>query len=169
MRDASSTSIHRRSQQLNIPMRFHLLNKPAIDLQKMPMLTKEIIFSDEARFGLCGYVNKQNYRIWGTENPHACIKKPTHLQLVTVWYGFWSISIIGRYSQWRLLSEEDIGNIWFQQEGAMCRTAEATLDVLRTIFEDRIISRRVDVVWPVLNRKYSVVFFKAFSKKKRII
>ena len=30
----------------------------------------------------------------------------------------------------------------------MCHTAEATLDVLRPILEDRIISRRADVVWP---------------------
>ena len=44
------------------------------------------------------------------------------------------------------IKKEDIGNIWFQQEGATCHTAEATLDVLRPVFEDRIISRRVDVV-----------------------
>lgn len=44
--------------------------------------------------------------------------------------------------------EEDIGNIWFQQDGATCHTAEATLDVLRPVFEDRIISSRADVVWP---------------------
>ena len=30
----------------------------------------------------------------------------------------------------------------------MCHTSEATLDVLRPVFEDRIISRRADVVWP---------------------
>ena len=30
----------------------------------------------------------------------------------------------------------------------MCHTAEATLDVLRPVFIDRIISRRADVVWP---------------------
>ena len=29
-----------------------------------------------------------------------------------------------------------------------CHTAEATLDVLRPVFEDRIISHRADVVWP---------------------
>ena len=46
------------------------------------------------------------------------------------------------------IEEEDIGNIWFQQDGATCHTAEATLDVLRLVFEDRIISRRADVVWP---------------------
>ena len=45
------------------------------------------------------------------------------------------------------IEEENIGNIWFQQDGATCHTAKATLDVLRSGFEDRIISRRADVVW----------------------
>ena len=30
----------------------------------------------------------------------------------------------------------------------MCHTAEATLDVLRPVVEDRIISRRANVAWP---------------------
>ena len=46
------------------------------------------------------------------------------------------------------IEEEDIGNIWFQQDGDTCHIAEATLDVLSPVFEDRIISRRSDVVWP---------------------
>ena len=46
------------------------------------------------------------------------------------------------------IEEQDIGNIQFQQDGATCHTAEATLDVLRPIFEDGIIGRRADVVWP---------------------
>ena len=41
-----------------------------------------------------------------------------------------------------------ISNIWFQHDGPTCHTAEATLDVLRFVFEDRIISRRADGVWP---------------------
>ena len=45
---------------------------------------KKIIFSDEAHFDLGGYVNKQNCRIWGTENPHAYIEKATHPKRVTV-------------------------------------------------------------------------------------
>ena len=47
-----------------------------------------------------------------------------------------------------IFEDEDIGNIWFQQDGAKCHTAEATLDVLSPVFEDRIISRRVKAVWP---------------------
>ena len=30
----------------------------------------------------------------------------------------------------------------------MCHTAEATLDILRSVFEDRIISHRANDVWP---------------------
>ena len=46
------------------------------------------------------------------------------------------------------IKEEDIGNVSFQQDDTTCHTAKATLDVLRPVFEDRIISRRADVVWP---------------------
>ena len=46
------------------------------------------------------------------------------------------------------IEEKDIDNILFQQDGATYHTAEATLDVLRPVFEDRIISHRADVVWP---------------------
>ena len=46
------------------------------------------------------------------------------------------------------IEEEDIRNIRFQQDGATCHTAEATLDVWRPVFEDRIISRTAVVIWP---------------------
>ena len=109
-------------------------------------------------------------KIWGIENPHAYIEKPTHPKRVTDWCGVWSRGIIGPFffeneqgeavtvkdDRYRAmlneflfikLEEEDIGNIWFQQDGFTCHTAEATLDVLRPVFEDRNISRRADVVW----------------------
>ena len=99
---------------------FASLSEPAIDIQKMTILakkkvifsdeahfelgglteyadfgkTKKIILSDEADFDLGGYVNKQNYRIWGTENSHAYFEKPTHPKRVTVWCGFWFRGII---------------------------------------------------------------------------
>ena len=138
----------------------------------MPILANKIIFSDEAHFDLCRReVNKQNCRICGTDNPHAYIEKPSHPNRVTVWCGFYSRDIIVPFLfkkeqgeavtfngdcyramlnefLFTKIEEEDIGNIWFQQDGATRHTAEATLDVLRPVFEDRIISRRADVVWP---------------------
>ena len=42
----------------------------------------------------------------------------------------------------------DIGNILFQQDGATYHTAEATLGVLRPVFEDRFITRRANIAWP---------------------
>ena len=98
---------------------------------------KKIIFSDEAQFDLCGYVNKQNCRIWGTENSHSYIEKPTHPKRVTVWRKFWSRGIIESFFfenekgeavtvnrdcyramlnkfLFTKIEEEDIGNIWFQ-------------------------------------------------------
>ena len=53
--------------------------------------------ADFDHFVLGGYVNKQSCRIWGTENPHAYIEKPTHPKRVTVWCGFWSRDIIGTF------------------------------------------------------------------------
>ena len=49
--------------------------------------------------------------------------------------------------QFTKIEEEDICNIWFQTDGAMYHTADDTLDVLRLVFEVRIISCRTDVVW----------------------
>ena len=132
------------------------------------MLAKKIIFSDGAHFDLGLYVYKQNCYVWGTENPHTYIEKPTHPKRVTVWYGFWSRFIIGTFSSKK--SKERplpsmtivIGPCWtkfcsqklkrrillaFGFNRTALRAADATLDVLRPVFEDHIISRRADVVW----------------------
>ena len=154
----------------------------------MPILAKKkkIIFSDEAYFDLGGYVNKRNCRIWGIENLHAYIEKPTHPKRRTVWYGFWSTDIIGPFFLFEIeqgdsitvngyryramlnefvftkIEQEDIGNIWFQQDGARCHTAEATLVLLRPVFEDRIISRRtvLRATQPKLHSMFCAVFLK---------
>ena len=62
---------------------FASLSRLAIDLQKMPIFAKKIFFSDEAHFDVGGYVNKQNFCIWRTKNPHAYIEEPVHPKRVT--------------------------------------------------------------------------------------
>ena len=54
-------------------------------------------FLPEAHFDLGGYVNKQNCRIRGTENPYAYIEKSKHSNRVTVWCEFWSRDITGPF------------------------------------------------------------------------
>jgi len=94
-----------------------------------------------------------------------------HPQRVIVWCGFWSGGIIGPFffeneqgaavtvngDRYRAMlneflftkfEEEDTNDIWFQQDGAPCHTVNVTIDLLRTVFENRIISRNADVNWP---------------------
>ena len=46
--------------------------------------SNKIFFSDEIHFILAGYVNKQNCRIWCSENSQAIEEKPLHPENVTV-------------------------------------------------------------------------------------
>ena len=131
-----------------------------IILPKIPLLAKKkIIFSDEGHFDLGRrYINKQNCRIWGTENPHEYIEKPMHPKRVTDSSGFWSRGKIGRFffeneqgkavtvngDRYRnmlheflftKIKEQDIRNIWFKQDAATCHTAKALVDVLRPVLK----------------------------------
>ena len=43
------------------------------------------VFSDDTHFWLNGFVNKQNYRFWGTENPNISISTSLHPEKITLW------------------------------------------------------------------------------------
>ena len=47
--------------------------------------------------------------------------------------------------------EDDMDDIFFQQNGATCYTAKVTIDLLCTVFENRIISRNSDINLPPLS------------------
>jgi hypothetical protein len=47
-------------------------------IERRPQLLDHLIMSDEARFHFNGYVNKQNFRYWATENPDMLHQKPLH-------------------------------------------------------------------------------------------
>lgn len=57
----------------------------------------KIIMSDEAHFHLSGYVNKQNYRFWGTENPRVMHEEPLHPLKVTAWCAVHAGGVIGPF------------------------------------------------------------------------
>ncbi|GFU22157.1 uncharacterized protein TNCV_2060381 [Trichonephila clavipes] len=46
------------------------------------------------------------------------------------------------------LNNHDVQELWFQQYGATCHTARATIDLLKDTFGDRLISRFGPVNWP---------------------
>lgn len=129
------------------------------------------IFNDEAHFQLNGVVNKQNCRIWGTENPHFVVEKDMHPQRVIVWCGLWAEGVIGPYFfenetgkivtvnaewyrdmisnfLWPKLDDIDVSDMWFQQDDAICHTARETMQLLYEKFPGHVISRNGDVNWP---------------------
>ncbi|GFV51830.1 uncharacterized protein TNCV_1321861 [Trichonephila clavipes] len=46
------------------------------------------------------------------------------------------------------LNNHDVQELWFQQDGATCHTARATIDLLKDTLGDRLISRFGPVNWP---------------------
>ncbi|GFV53178.1 putative DD41D transposase [Trichonephila clavipes] len=141
------------------------------EIAVVPDFHKRILFSDEAHFWLNGYVNKQNCRIWSEANPQVYIETPLHPEKLTVWCALWAGGIIGPYffkndeghnvtvngdryiamitnffiSE---LNNHDVQELRFQQDGATCHTARATIDLLKDAFGDRLISRFGPVNWP---------------------
>ncbi|GFX78368.1 putative transposable element [Trichonephila clavipes] len=137
-----------------------------------PIKQKNTLFSfDEAHFWLNGYVNKQNCRIWGEANPQVYVETPLHPEKLTVWCALWAGGIIGPYffknneghnvtvngDRCRAmitnffipeLNNHDVQELWFQQDGATCHTARATIYLLKDTFGDRLISRFGPVNWP---------------------
>ncbi|GFU81400.1 uncharacterized protein TNCV_1380681 [Trichonephila clavipes] len=121
---------------------------------------KRILFSDEAHFSLDGYVNKQNCRIWSEANPQVYVETPLHQEKLNVWCALWAGGIIGQYffkndeghhvtvngDRYRAmitnffillyseLNNHDVQELWFQQDGATCHSARATIDLLKDTF-----------------------------------
>ena len=127
--------------------------------------------SDEAPFHLGGYVNKQNCRIWGSENRKMVIENLLHPQRVTTWYGFWAAGIIEPYFfkneagvavwvnglrywtminefLWPELKDIDVVDVYLQQDDATCHTSCKTICLSCGKFPGSVISRNGDYDWP---------------------
>ncbi|GFW96690.1 DUF4817 domain-containing protein [Trichonephila clavipes] len=60
------------------------------EIAVVPDFHKRILFSNEARFWLNGYVNKQNCHIWSDANPQVYVETPLHPEKLTVWCALWA-------------------------------------------------------------------------------
>ncbi|GFU90121.1 uncharacterized protein TNCV_2464631 [Trichonephila clavipes] len=108
---------------------------------------KDLLKNDEAHFWLNGYVNKQNCRIWSEANPQVYVETPLRPEKLTVWCALWAGGIIGPYF-FKNDEGHNLTELWFQQDGATCHTARATIDLLKDTLGDRLISRFGPVNWP---------------------
>ncbi|GFW64033.1 uncharacterized protein TNCV_707381 [Trichonephila clavipes] len=120
---------------------------------------------------LVEWLRPQNCRIWSEANPQVYVETPLHPEKLTVWCALWAGGIIGPYffkndeghnvtvngDRYRAmitnffipeLNNHDVQELWFQQDGATCHTARATIDLLKDTFGDRLISRFGPVNWP---------------------
>ncbi|GFV45529.1 uncharacterized protein TNCV_4855511 [Trichonephila clavipes] len=115
------------------------------EIAVVPDFHKRILFSDEAHFWLNGYVNKPNCRIWSEANPQVYFETPLHPEKLTFFCALWAggesffkndeghnVTVNGdRYRAMITnffipeLNNHDVQELWFQQDGATCRTARA--------------------------------------------
>jgi hypothetical protein len=62
-----------------------LLSNMSSAMEAKDFDVENIWVSDEVHFWLNGYVNKQNYRFWGKEQPFITQSKPLHPDHLPVW------------------------------------------------------------------------------------
>ncbi|GFY29253.1 DUF4817 domain-containing protein [Trichonephila clavipes] len=130
-----------RLQSLSSTVKVSFLSGLSSRLLKSPFKHQ----GDEAHFWLNGYVNKQNCRIWSEANPQVYVETPSHPEKLTVWCALWAGGIIGPYF---FKNDEGHNELWFQQDGATCHTARATINLLKDTFGDHLISRFGPLNWP---------------------
>lgn len=128
------------------------------DIDRKLVDPKKIIFTDEAHFWLDGYVNRQNYRIWGSEKPASFRTKPLHPKKLTVWAAISAEGVhtafvfadktvdkrfYGRILEFffaRATRSNMIAQHFFQQDGAPPHTAAENLSLIREKYGDRVLS-----------------------------
>lgn len=126
-------------------------------IQRGKVDPKKIWWSDECHFWLSGYVNKQNYRFWATENPRIFETSELKPVRITVWCAISAVGIIGPifleenitgelYT--KMLEEEFIPAVqglnciedyWYMQDGARPHRTDQVFALLDEHFHGRVI------------------------------
>lgn len=157
-----------------IPRLIHELSEDDFDrrletcdtlLQKLaddPNFVDNIIWSDESKFTLDGYVNRHNCVIWSSDNPRFTVDHAFNSKGVMVWAGLSSRGIIGpvffgenenvNSVNYLHLLEDNVfplndGTKWFMQDGAPAHYAVTVRNALDHHFSERWIGRRGPIEW----------------------
>lgn len=126
---------------------------------------RNIIFTDEATFHVSGVVNRQNLRIWGTENPHHVVETIRDSPKVNVWCGLMCDRIIGPFffAEPTVTKESYLDmiqifaipqvchlhpNVFWQQDGAPPHWGKIVRDFLNEEFPGRWLGRDGPLLWP---------------------
>ncbi|GFX24463.1 DUF4817 domain-containing protein [Trichonephila clavipes] len=123
-----------------------------------PSQEETLIWFDYSKSGFCNCKRRSGETV-------AALRRKT------VWCALWALGIIGPYffkndeghnvtvngDRYRAmitnffipeLNNHDVQELWFQQNGATCHAARATIDLLKDTLGDRLISRFGPVNWP---------------------
>ncbi|GFX69153.1 putative transposable element [Trichonephila clavipes] len=124
------------------------------DIAVVPDFHKRILFSDEAHFWLNGYMTKKT-AAFGVKIIHK-FNGDRYTAIITNFF-------IPE------LNNHDVQELWFQQDGATCHTARATIDLLNDTFGDRLISRLGPVNWPPRSCDFTLLDYFLWGYVKSLV
>lgn len=147
---------------------------------------QNLMFSDEATFSTNGTVSSQNCRYWSTQNPNFNINaRNQRYRKVNVWCGMLYNRIVGPYffnenlNQHNYLEmlqnfllpsleQEELGHIYFQQDGCPAHSTLQVREWLNLHFPDKWIGRFGPIHWPARSPDLTPMdfFLWGFLKQK---
>lgn len=107
---AYKVSVHQLLKESDISVRMTFEAEMREKIDDGVIVIDKIWFSDEAHFYLHGYVNRQNFRILGTEKPNFVMERPLQPKYLSVWMAISGCGAIGPFffsdTHWRAISND---------------------------------------------------------------
>ena len=146
-----------------------------------------LMFSDEAIFHLDGRINKQNSRVWSSENPRSYREQPLHSEKVVVWAAlshrgvtgpfFFNGNVTGETYMamlknflWpQLINLSEINDLRFMHDGAPPHFALPVRQWLDEVFPSRWIGRRGPTEWPARSPDLTPLDFYLWGHLKQVV
>ncbi|KAA6389945.1 MAG: putative Transposable element Tc3 transposase [Streblomastix strix] len=142
--------------------------KALLDQQKRHRNFRDwIYFSDECIFELSGHINTYNCYNRASTNLHFKMEVPHKAGSLMVQCAISSFGLIGPIFLLETVTQQvyqdlignqlipdlyvihpNLDNVYFQQDRAPAHTAKSTLEYLHDLFDDRLIGKFLNFVWP---------------------